>query len=181
MEFLYCVTSQHWQDCKLGCWQGSFEDLWSRYATTLGSDVMSIVVFQCQGRRVLEQMLFGYTRKLHVCGEVYNAAAADLFMEFCNVMCMDSVFSTDMVIRNTMYTEKQLRKQDKQMADIENQAKRAWKRVCADISDMQRKFDSKNKSSQQQMDKCKSVDSFIEACLEHTDKVEHFVERSVLY
>lgn len=89
MEYIYCALSPAWQHCKMGIWRGHYADLWQRYATMLGADMTTVIVFQCTGRRALESILFGYVRKLHVCGEVYEAAALDMFLEFGNTMCED--------------------------------------------------------------------------------------------
>ena len=90
-ELLYCVMSPAWDHCKMGMWQGHYCDLWSRYSSTLGLDVTQVIVFRCHGRRALEQILFAYVRKFHVCGEVYEKAAFPSFLEFCGAMCDDAV------------------------------------------------------------------------------------------
>ena len=90
-EYLYCVLSPHWDDCKMGMWNGSYHDLWARYATVLGADIIQVVVFECEGRRCLEHMLLGFVRKYHVCGEVFNREAFPWFLKFCNKMCKDVV------------------------------------------------------------------------------------------
>lgn len=52
-----------------------------------GSDLVTVVVFECVGRQALEQVLLGYMRKHHLSGEVYTKVAHPLFVEFCTVMC----------------------------------------------------------------------------------------------
>ena len=90
-EHLCCVLSPGWDHCKMGMWRGHYQDLWSRYATLLGPDITTVVVFGCQGSIVLEKMLLTYARKLHITGEVFHKEAFQLFLEFCNVMCDDKV------------------------------------------------------------------------------------------
>ena len=75
----------------MGRWRRHYAELWSCYATLLGVDMFTVVVFECQGSKVLEKMLFTYARKLHITGEVFEREALPLFLEFCNVMCGDSV------------------------------------------------------------------------------------------
>ena len=79
-EMLYYATSPYWQHAKIGCWNGHYADLWARYATVLGPDVVEVVVFSCDGRRALEGIAHGYIRKHHVTGEVYEKEALP---EFC--------------------------------------------------------------------------------------------------
>ena len=86
---LYCASWPAWQHCKMGMWRGHYKDLWQRYATTLGSEMTTVIVFQYQGRQALESILFGYIRKLYVCGEVYERDAISLFLEFGDTMCED--------------------------------------------------------------------------------------------
>jgi len=43
-EYLYCVTSPHWDDCKMGIWKGHYADLWARYSLLLGPDTTTITV-----------------------------------------------------------------------------------------------------------------------------------------
>lgn len=90
-EYLYCVTADGWQNCKMGYWHGYYSDLWSRYATPFGPDETSLVVFACNGRQALEKILFGMVRTMHLSGEVYQRQAQDTFMKFCGVMCLDSI------------------------------------------------------------------------------------------
>lgn len=90
-EYLYCVTAQGWDNCKLGIWQGHYADLWSRYATPFGPDIVTVTVFTCRGRRALEKVLFGLIRTMHISGEVYHQEAQELFLKFCRIMCLNSV------------------------------------------------------------------------------------------
>ena len=116
MEFIYCVLSPAWQHCKVGIWQGHYEDLWQRYATTLGSEMTTVVIFQCQGRRALENIFFGYLRKLHVCNEVYEKEALQPFLQFGSVMCSD---------RCTMPVVAHLKKQERRHKKLLAWQKRA--------------------------------------------------------
>lgn len=117
VEHLYCVLSPGWDHCKLGRWSGHYVDLWARYATQLGPDLITVIVFECHGSRVLERMLFGYVRKLHLSGEVYLKEALEPFLQFCNVMCHDSVrqpTSRSIEERNVAKEVRRKRKQTEQ-------------------------------------------------------------------
>lgn len=103
-EMLYYATSPYWQHVKIGCWNGHYADLWSRYAVVLGPDVTEVVIFNCDGRRALEAIAHGYLRKYHISGEVYETAAIPDLLHFCKVMCHDHV------TRDTDNRAKDLRK-----------------------------------------------------------------------
>lgn len=91
LEFLYYVFSPAWQHCKIGIWRGDYCDLWQRYATTLGSTMTEVIVFQCYGSEALETILFGYIWRMHVAGEVYEREAFASFIKFGRIMCLHSV------------------------------------------------------------------------------------------
>lgn len=124
-EFLYCVTARGWARCKIGVWQGQYADLWSRYATTLGPDEVKVTVFWCDGRRPLEKVVFGYLRKHHVSGEVFDQAAFQPFLHICSILCYDSVpipASTQEAFEQN--AEKQRQRLERQLAQQKKAARK---------------------------------------------------------
>lgn len=208
-EYVYAIKGECMTKYKMGRWRGSISKLMQRYTTPYGWG-SECIVFQVANSVESEKILFSILRPHHWRNELFDLQAFPSFLEFGTEFCLDSVFSTDMVIKNTVYNEKQLVEKQKQESQAridevvaavqEPSVQRKNKRQLAQEESRARKHIRKELDLQaieaEEMQKQKAclkqkrtsseelqrlAQDFIRQHVQHTSKGSDYVDKTTMY
>lgn len=104
-QYVYAIRGACMSKVKIGRWRGSISALFSRYTTYYGWG-FDATVFQVDDSVFVENLLKKVLRPHWWRNELFSPQAMPSFMEVGSEFCHDSVFSTDLLLKNAAYDAK---------------------------------------------------------------------------